>query len=80
MLQALIDRSQAHVTGEVRLRLYKGSVEVVGRASPLSLYSEEHVTFEEDSVYDQQDAHGFIQLNALRLRLLGQRAKRLDRK
>ncbi len=77
MLQAAIDHSQALVTGTVRLKLYKGSVNVVGRASPWSLYSEEHVTFEADSVYDQRDAEGFIRLNALRLRLLGSRARRL---
>ncbi|MDJ0608035.1 MAG: argininosuccinate synthase [Kiloniellales bacterium] len=70
MLQALIDRSQEHVTGTVRLKLYKGSVTVLGRKSPVSLYSEAHVTFEEDEVYDQRDAEGFIKLNALRLRLL----------
>ena len=77
MLQALIDRSQAHVTGDVRLKLYKGSVAIVGRTSPASLYSEEHVTFEKDSVYDQRDAEGFIKLNALRLRLLGRRDRRI---
>ncbi len=70
MLQALIDRSQHHVTGTVRLKLYKGGVIVEGRHSPFSLYSQEHVTFEEDTVYDQRDAEGFIKLNALRLRLL----------
>ena len=70
MLQALIDRSQDKVTGTVRLKLYKGNVIVEGRKSPYSLYSMEHVTFEEDSVYDQRDAEGFIKLNALRLRLL----------
>jgi argininosuccinate synthase len=70
MLQAAIDQSQGPVTGTVRLKLYKGSVSVVGRKSPNSLYSLEHVTFEEDSVYDQRDAEGFIKLNALRLRLL----------
>ena len=69
MLQALIDKSQEHVNGTVRLKLYKGSVSVVGRKSPDSLYSLAHVTFEEDSVYDQHDAEGFIKLNALRLRL-----------
>jgi argininosuccinate synthase len=69
MLQALIDKSQENVEGEVRLKLYKGSASVVGRASPKSLYSEAHVTFEEDQVYDQRDAAGFIKLNALRLRL-----------
>jgi argininosuccinate synthase len=70
MLQALIDKSQEKVTGTVRLKLFKGRVSVVGRKSPYSLYSMEHVTFEEDTVYDQRDAEGFIKLNALRLRLL----------
>ena len=70
MLQALIDKSQATVTGTVRLKLYKGNVIVEGRQSAHSLYSQEHVTFEEDQVYDQRDAQGFIKLNALRLRLL----------
>jgi len=69
MLQALIDKSQEHVEGVVRLKLYKGSVRVVGRRSAQSLYSLGHVTFEEDAVYDQRDAEGFIRLNALRLRL-----------
>ena len=73
MLQALIDESQRHVAGEVVLKLYKGSATVVSRTSPNSLYSEEHVTFEEDAVYDQVDAEGFIKLNALRLKLLGRR-------
>ncbi|PCI32669.1 MAG: argininosuccinate synthase [Alphaproteobacteria bacterium] len=75
MLQALIDKSQEHVCGTVRLKLYKGGVHLVGRKSPQSLYSMEHVTFEEDEVYDQRDAAGFIKLNALRLRLLNQRGK-----
>ena len=70
MMQAAIDHSQARVGGTVRLRLYKGNTIVEGRRSPDSLYSLEHVTFEEDSVYDQRDAEGFIKLNALRLRLL----------
>tara|TARA_B100001939_G_scaffold299880_1_gene275529 strand:- start:24400 stop:25632 length:1233 start_codon:yes stop_codon:yes gene_type:complete len=69
MLQALIDKSQEHVEGTVRLKLYKGNAMLVGRKSPKSLYSMEHVTFEEDQVYDQRDAEGFIKLNALRLRL-----------
>src|ERR1700740_2715089 len=59
MLQALIDKSQEHVEGTVRLKLYKGSVRVVGRKSPKSLYSLAHVTFEADQVYDQRDAGGF---------------------
>ncbi|HOP19961.1 MAG TPA: argininosuccinate synthase [Amphiplicatus sp.] len=75
MLQALIDKSQEFVTGAVRLRLYKGSANVIGRSSPYSLYSMAHVTFEEDAVYDQKDAAGFIKLNALRLRLLARRTK-----
>ncbi len=74
MLQAAIDHSQQHVTGTVRLKLYKGGVHVVGRKSPVSLYSEKIVTFEDDAgAYDQRDAQGFIKLNALRLRLLGRR-------
>ena len=70
MIQAAVDQSQQHVAGRVRLKLYKGSVWVVGRQSPNSLYSLDHVTFEHDTVYDQRDAEGFIRLNALRLRLL----------
>ena len=73
MLQALIDKSQEHVSGTVSLKLYKGSVDVVARTSPNSLYSMEHVTFEEDAVYDQKDAAGFINLNALRLKLHARR-------
>jgi argininosuccinate synthase len=69
MLQAAIDQSQESVEGTVRVKLYKGFARVVGRKSPKSLYSLAHVTFEEDQVYDQRDAEGFIKLNALRLRL-----------
>jgi len=76
MLQAAIDRSQEHVTGTVRLKLYKGGVHVVGRRSPHSLYSQDLVTFEEGSGYDQKDAEGFIKLNALRLRLVAARRSR----
>ena len=68
-LQALIDQTQEVVNGTVRLKLFKGSVSVVGRQSPNSLYRLDYVTFEEDSVYNQKDAEGFIKLNALRLRL-----------
>jgi argininosuccinate synthase len=76
MLQAAIDQSQKHVTGTVRIKLYKGNVAVVGRKSPNSLYSQKVVTFEEDAgAYNQQDAEGFIRLNALRLRLLAARGK-----
>jgi argininosuccinate synthase len=78
MLQAAIDRSQELVTGRVRLRLYKGSVAVVGRESKYSLYDQDLVTFEEGAAaYDQRDAEGFIKLNALRLRTLAQRKKKL---
>ncbi len=74
MLQALIDKSQEHVEGEVTLELYKGNVIVTGRESPKSLYSSTLVTFEDDQgAYDQKDAQGFIKLNALRLRTLAQR-------
>ncbi len=77
MLQAAIDHSQSHVSGTVRLKLYKGSVSVVGRRSDQSLYSEAHVTFEDDAgAYDQKDAAGFIKINALRLRLLAARNAR----
>ena len=69
MIQALIDESQKNVTGDVRLKLYKGSVGVVGRRSAVSLYDPEIATFEAEDVYDQRDAEGFIKLNALRLRL-----------
>jgi argininosuccinate synthase len=70
MIQALVDQSQHSVTGTVRMKLYKGNVVVTGRASPHSLYSMKHVTFEDDQgAYDQFDAQGFIKLNALRLRL-----------
>ena len=76
MLQALIDKSQEHVEGEVTLDLYKGNVMVAGRASPKSLYSSTLVTFEDDKgAYDQKDAEGFIRLNALRLRTLAMRGK-----
>jgi argininosuccinate synthase len=78
MLQAAIDRSQRNVEGEVRLKLYKGNVLVAGRDSRTSLYSSTLVTFEDDKgAYDQKDAEGFIRLNALRLRTLGQRKKNL---
>ena len=70
MLQSLIDKSQENVSGTVRLKLYKGNTTVVGRKSPFSLYSLQHVTFEDDAgAYDQRDAEGFIKLNALRLKL-----------
>ena len=76
MLQAAIDRSQEKVEGTVRLKLYKGRADVVGRKSAASLYSEQHVTFEDDAgAYNQQDAEGFIKLNALRLKLLAKRGR-----
>jgi argininosuccinate synthase len=78
MLQAAIDRSQEFVTGRVTLKLYKGNVAVIGRESKYSLYDQDLVTFEEGAVaYDQRDAEGFIKLNALRLRTLGQRKRKL---
>lgn len=73
MLQALIDKSQEFVSGSVTVKLYKGSAGVIARTSPNTLYSMAHVTFEEDAVYDQKDAEGFIKLNALRLKLLSRR-------
>ncbi len=81
MLQALIDKSQEFVSGRVRLKLYKGSAAVVGRSSPYSLYDQDLVTFEEGAVaYDHRDAAGFIKLNALRLRTLGKRARKIAEK
>lgn len=81
MLQAAIDTSQEFVTGRVRLKLYRGNVSVIGRESPYSLYDQELVTFEEGKVaYDHRDAAGFIRLNALRLRTLGQRRRRLEKR
>jgi argininosuccinate synthase len=77
MLQAAIDHSQTHVTGTVRMKLYKGNVTVIGRESPMALYDQDLVTFEEgSSSYDQRDAAGFIKLNALRLRIGAKRARR----
>ena len=78
MLQVAIDKSQEFVTGRVKVKLYKGNVTVVGRESKYSLYDQELVTFEEGAVaYDHRDAEGFIKLNALRLRTLGQRRRKL---
>jgi len=80
MLQSLIDKSQIYVNGTVRLKLYKGLVSTVGRWSKDTLYSENHVTFEDDQgAYDQKDAAGFIKINALRLRLLAMRAKQKNK-
>ncbi len=80
-LQALIDKTQEHVTGTVRVKLYKGSARTVARWSDHTLYSEKHVTFEEDAgAYDQKDAAGFIRLNALRLRLIATRNARVAKK
>ncbi len=81
MLQALIDKSQEHVSGTVRVKLYKGLARTVARWSDHSLYSEKHVTFEEDAgAYDQKDAEGFIRLNGLRLKLIAARNARVARK
>jgi argininosuccinate synthase len=81
MLQALIDKSQELVTGQVRVKLYKGNVSVIGRTSPYSLYDQELVTFEEGKVaYDHRDSAGFIKLNALRLRVAAKRDRRGNRR
>ena len=78
ILQELVDASQKHVNGTVKLRLFKGSVSVLGRSSPDSLYDADVVTFEDDGgAYNQKDAEGFIKLNALRLRLAAKRGRRL---
>ena len=80
MLQAAIDHSQLYVTGEVKVKLYKGGVHLVGRSSPYSLYREDIVTFEDDhGAYDQKDAEGFIKLNALRLRILAGRDRKFGK-
>ncbi len=76
MLQAAIDQTQRNVNGDVRLKLYKGSVTVVGRQSPNSLFNPEFCTFEEDTVYNQKDAEGFIRLNALRFIIEGHARKK----
>lgn len=76
MLQSLIDEAQRNVTGDVRVKLFKGSASIVGRRSEQSLYDPELATFESDDVYDQGDATGFIRLNALRLRVLAQQRAR----
>jgi len=76
ILQTMIDETQENVTGVVRLKLYKGNCQVVGRKSPKSLYQPELATFEAEKVYNQKDAEGFIKLNALRLktgRMLGRK-------
>ena len=79
MLQAAIDKSQEHVSGRVRVKLYKGNATVIGRESTKSLYDEDLVTFEEGTgSYDHRDAAGFIRLNALRLRTIAQRKRRLQ--
>jgi argininosuccinate synthase len=81
MLQCLIDRSQALVSGRVRLKLYKGNAIVIGRESPYSLYDQDLVTFEEGAIaYDHHDAEGFIKLNALRLRMLAKRQRKLQKR
>ena len=77
MLQAAIDTTQKYVQGTVKIKLYKGNVEVVGRESDMSLYSEAHSTFEEDEVYNQKDAEGFIRLNALRRIIAGKKRNHL---
>jgi len=69
VMQTMIDETQTNVSGTVRLKLYKGNCDVVGRRSPASLYSEDFATFDMDNVYNQGDATGFIRLNALRMRI-----------
>jgi argininosuccinate synthase len=77
MMQQMIDASQATVNGDVRLKLYKGNVEVVGRRSDDSLFDEDIATFEDDAgAYDQKDAEGFIKLNALRLRIAAKKNRK----
>jgi len=78
MLQAAIDKTQENVEGSVRVKLYKGNVTIVGRSSGLSLFNPEYCTFEEDAVYDQKDANGFIKLNALRFIIEGKARKNRD--
>jgi argininosuccinate synthase len=73
MLQAMIDQTQINVSGRVRMKLYKGNVMITGRESPFTLYNADLATFEDDVIYSQQDAEGFIKLNALRLRDLGKK-------
>lgn len=78
MLQAMIDQSQVHVNGDVRIKLYKGSVQVVGRRSADSLFDEKVATFEDDAgAYNQKDAEGFIKLNALRMRIAANKGRTL---
>ena len=74
MLQAMIDQTQINVSGRVRMKLYKGNVMITGRESPFTLYNADLATFEDDQIYSQQDAEGFIKLNALRLRDLGKKS------
>jgi argininosuccinate synthase len=74
-MRRMIDETQADVTGEVRLKLYRGNAAVTGRRAPRSLYNERLATFEADTIYNQRDAEGFIKLNALRLRSLAQANK-----
>jgi len=75
LMRKMVDETQTKVTGDVRLKLFRGNAIVVGRRSPYSLYDEKVATFEADTVYNQRDAEGLIKLNALRLRLLGGQAR-----
>ncbi len=77
LLRRMIDETQRDVTGEARVKLYRGNVTVAGRRAPRSLYSERLATFEADTIYNQRDAEGFIKLNALRLRSRAQLGKQL---
>ena len=79
MLQAAIDKSQDYVTGSVKLKIYKGGVSTMGRASPYSLYNKKLVGFDEAGGYNQADAEGFIKLNALRLRIAAERNRKVGK-
>jgi len=78
LMQSMVDQTQENVSGVVRLKLYKGNVQTLGRKSDYSLYSEDFATFEKDSVFRQKDAEGFIRLNALRLRIQSLMKSRLN--
>ncbi|MEK7313679.1 MAG: argininosuccinate synthase, partial [Deltaproteobacteria bacterium] len=78
-LQKLIDEATAGVTGSIKVKLYKGNVTVCARKSPVSLYHPDYATFEEDTVYNQKDAEGFIKINALRLKIKAMTGRKVKR-
>ena len=78
-LQKLVDAAAAGVTGTIKVKLYKGNITVCARKSPVSLYRPDYATFEEDTVYDQKDAEGFIKINALRLKLKAMAGRKVKR-